>query len=80
MPKKKKATGTRKRDPERLRTRIDALTIIETLEQHVIGKKKMSPTQVRAALALLQKTLPDMTGIARAASAAAHEDALKDLE
>ncbi len=80
MADKKKPRRPARRDPERLRTRIDALTIIETLEQHVIGKKKMSPTQVRAALALLQKTLPDMTGVARQKDVAAHEDALKDLE
>jgi len=36
------------------------LAILEALEQHVLGDKEMSSTQVSAALALLKKTLPDI--------------------
>jgi hypothetical protein len=68
-----------------MRDVIDVLAIVEALEQHVLGKKKMKATQVRAALALLKKTLPDLTLAdknpkAAAEKGTAHEDALKELE
>jgi len=68
-----------------LRENINVLAIIEALESHVLGATEMTPTQVSAALALLKKTLPDMTDPAKLAGAIVeadtrHEDALKDLE
>ncbi|MFN7115000.1 MAG: hypothetical protein ACK4PK_11655 [Alphaproteobacteria bacterium] len=75
------------RDP---RKTIKVRAIIDALEQHVLGEKKMTATQVGAALALLKKTLPDMTAQGTAGPAAqhdalkrdiaAHEDALGALE
>ena len=64
------------------RDRINVLALIEALEQHVLGEKEMTATQVSAALALLKKTLPDMTDPARkgGGSRSPHEDALKELE
>jgi hypothetical protein len=68
---------------------IDAAALIDALEQHVLGRKEMTATQVSAALALLKKTLPDMSEPARRIVAEAeamhtqyrgHEEALKDLE
>ncbi|HYD16847.1 MAG TPA: hypothetical protein VEF76_00035, partial [Patescibacteria group bacterium] len=72
-----------------LREQIAARDIIAALEQHILGQKKMSATQVTAALALLRKRMPDLmrkTLVPRKALArrkaepTAHEDALKELE
>lgn len=73
---------------------INAAALIDALEQHVLGETRMSATQVSAALALLKKTLPDMTAATTrtaaplrngkampvAETALSHEDALKALE
>jgi hypothetical protein len=86
--RKKSARRTaRAKDP---RKTIKVRAIIDALEQHVLGEKKMTATQVGAALALLKKTLPDMTAQGTAPTAAqsevlkrdiaAHEDALGALE
>ncbi len=72
-----------KADP---RKNIDAGALILALQQHALGEKKMTATQVSAAIALLKKTLPDMPGAIAAAEAArddrikTHEEALKELE
>jgi hypothetical protein len=69
-----------------LRAEINVLALIEALEQHVLGAKKMKATQVRAALALLKKTLPDLTeasargGVRTEKDSTHHEDALLELE
>ena len=68
-----------------MREKINVLALIEALELHVLGKNKMTATQVSAALALLKKTLPDLSEPARklvkeAEPAKAHEDALQELE
>ncbi|MBI1215666.1 MAG: hypothetical protein GC185_07600 [Alphaproteobacteria bacterium] len=83
--KKKKPAGkpVRRRKKTDLRETINVLAIIEALEQHVLGEKEMSSTQVSAALALLKKTLPDIAEPKRgnaAEPATAHEDALSGLE
>lgn len=89
----KKTTGV-KRPPRRrktaknIRDAINVLALIEALEQHVLGEKKMTATQVSAALALLKKTLPDIAAAsgkapddtAAVAAAISHEDALQALE
>lgn len=90
--KTKKTTQIKKRPAKKAPARkdprraIDARAIIDALEQHVLGAKKMTSTQVSAALALLKKTLPDLA--AQTADGAgkdkeatrAHEDALRALE
>ena len=71
-----------------LREQIAALEIIRALEAHVLGKKKMSVTQVTAALALLRKRMPDLMRKylppsrrrKQKADTAGHEDALKELK
>ena len=71
-----------------IRDSIDVPGLISALEQHILGKKEMTATQVNAALALLKKILPDMTASARRApqekkapkTSKAHEDALRELE
>jgi len=82
-PKKPRKSAARRSDPRRA---IDARAIIDALEQHVLGAKKMTATQVNAALALLKKILPDLPAQAAAADSAdkkaapPHEDALRALE
>jgi len=44
----------------RARERIQSGKIIQKLEKHILGEKKMSSTQVRAADILLKKCLPDL--------------------
>jgi hypothetical protein len=68
-----------------MRNKINVLALIEALEQHVLGENKMTSTQVNAALALLKKTLPDLSEPPRrplpeADAQKAHEDALLELE
>lgn len=86
MPKisKPKVAG-KKSGKKDMREKINVLAIIEALEQHVLGEKEMTSTQVNAALALLKKTLPDLSDpvrrtAAESAPACAHEDALQELE
>ena len=83
-----KRTPARRKTAKSLREAINVRALIEALEQHVLGEKKMTATQVSAALALLKKTLPDIAaggGTAGdestgAATALRHEDALSALE
>lgn len=75
----------KKKTPEKnLRDKINVHALIEALEQHVLGKKEMTSTQVSAALALLKKTLPDISEAARRTApetdGAPHEEALGLLE
>lgn len=82
-PRRKKPAKTAK--PRKTpRDRINAHALIEALEQHVLGEKEMTSTQVSAALALLKKTLPDISEAARRSAPEAegppHEEALKLLE
>lgn len=45
------------------RLKIQTTLIINRLQDHVQGKVKMSPTQVRAADILLRKVIPDLAQI-----------------
>ena len=45
---------------EEARQKIRTTQLVNRLTNHVLGKVKMAPTQVSAALGLLRKTLPDM--------------------
>ena len=42
------------------RQKIQTSQIINRLMGHVMGKNKMTPSQVNAALGLIKKTLPDL--------------------
>jgi len=48
---------------ERIRERIKADRLIDSLENHVFGEKEMSSSQVTAALGLLKKRVPDLSAI-----------------
>ena len=83
--KKKRKISTGRKAPGNLRAAINVRALIEALEQHVLGQKEMTPSQVTAALALLKKTLPDMveakkTGMETPLATITHEDALSGLE
>lgn len=84
--KKKKPPAVRLPKGRPLREQIAALDIIRALEAHVLGSKKMLPSQVTAALALLRKRMPDLVrrqvtpAKRKAAKQATHEDALRELE
>lgn len=81
----KRPPATRRSRRKNLRDAINVCALIEALEQHVLGEKKMTATQVSAALALLKKTLPDIAAAqgkagTENAATATHEDALRALE
>lgn len=46
---------------EGTREKIRAGLIVNTLENHIFGKKKIEASQVTAALGLLKKCIPDLT-------------------
>lgn len=46
---------------EAVRARIRAGGIMKRLEDHVVGKVDMRPSQVTAALGLLKKVVPDLS-------------------
>lgn len=48
---------------ERIRERIKADRIIDSLEDHVLNGKEMTSTQVTAALGLLKKRVPDLSAV-----------------
>lgn len=43
------------------RAKIRTVAILNALEEHVLGKRAMQQTQVTAAVALLRKTMPDLS-------------------
>lgn len=84
--KKKKTAAPKKKAAAKkdLRDHINVPALIEALEQHVLGEKEMTSTQVSAALALLKKTLPDLSDPLKKAlqneTSTTHEDALTALD
>jgi len=52
------------RSQEKLRSSIKCLEIIEAVQDHVLGKLKMTNTQIRGAEILLRKVQPDLTATA----------------
>lgn len=48
---------------EATRTKIQASMLLLRLQDHVLGKAKMSQTQIRAAEILLKKSLPDLSAV-----------------
>jgi len=70
-------TKTR-RKKQNFRDIINVPALIDALEKHVLGEREMSASQVTAALALLKKTLPDISG-KETDTGGGHEEALKDL-
>ena len=46
-----------------VREKIRASQLINALQNHCIGKKKMAASQVSAGLGLLKKCIPDLTNV-----------------
>lgn len=49
--------------PDKVRERIRVTKLIQALEQHALGRRPMSATQIRAAEVALRKALPDLTAV-----------------
>jgi hypothetical protein len=49
--------------PQKVRERIRTSMLARRLQNHVLGRVEMSPTQLRAAEVLLKKTLPDLSAV-----------------
>lgn len=67
---------------ERHKDKIRTSAILNRLENHVLSKKStMAPHQVSAAVALLKKTIPDLSAVhATDGKDKSHEDWLSDLD
>lgn len=57
------AARLRKNHQEEVRAKIQASYYINALHNHVIGKKEMSESQIRAAKILLDKSLPNLSDV-----------------
>ncbi len=57
------AARNRKGLSENTRARIQTTMIVKRLEDHILGKVEMKPSQVQAASVLIKKTLPDLQAI-----------------
>jgi hypothetical protein len=57
------------------RERIRTSMLMNRLQDHVFGRCEMMPTQVKAALSVLRKTLPDLKPIK-----VVYEDAPSDID
>ena len=55
------AARLRPRHQDEIREKIRASQIVNVLENHVLGKRKLKQTQVTAALGLLKKCVPDLS-------------------
>lgn len=54
------AARLNRRHQTMVREKIRATQLVNALEKHVLGRKKMAATQVTAALGLLKKCVPDL--------------------
>lgn len=57
------AARLNRKHQESVREKIRASQIVNTLENHVFGKRDMQPSQVTAALGLLKKCVPDLSNV-----------------
>ena len=57
------AARLRKNHQEEIRTKIQASVLVNRLMGHVEGKNQMSPSQIRAAEVLLNKSLPNLSDV-----------------
>ena len=68
------------RSKARFQDLIKTREIIQTLQNHIIGTKKLTTTQVRAAEVLLRKVAPDLQATALTADAGAELPILKIIK
>ena len=57
------AARLNRRHQESVKEKIRASQLINALQNHVLGKKGMKPTQVTAGLGLLKKVVPDVQSV-----------------
>jgi len=50
-----------KRQTEKHRASIETGTILKALQDHMVGDRKLDPSQIRAAEILLNKTMPNLS-------------------
>jgi hypothetical protein len=68
------------RHQEDVRKKIQSTIILTRLKDYIVGKIKMEPAQVTAALGLLKKTLPDLSSIEHTGDITiSHEEMLDQL-
>lgn len=60
MAGRPKGSGAGVRLSESHRDKIKVANILNALQEHVVGDREMSATQVTAGLGLLKKALPDL--------------------
>ena len=59
------AARNRPEHNERTRLKIKTTALLNRLQNHALGKCKMTPTQIRAAEITLRKSLPDLQAVHR---------------
>jgi hypothetical protein len=64
---------------ETLRRKINSTKLTQYLQDHALGKREMSPTQITAAQTLLRKVLPDLTGVEHSGSVGTFTTLLNSL-
>lgn len=57
------AARLRLKHQDEIRSKIQASQLVNRLNNHVLGKAEMSPTQLKAAEILLKKSLPDLSSV-----------------
>jgi len=72
------ATRIRRQHSDEVRAKIQASQIINRLVGHVDGKIEMTNSQVRAALGLLSKVVPDLAAIQHSGEVAHRHFAVSD--
>lgn len=63
---------------EETRKKVQTSQLINRLQDHVVGKVDMSPTQVRAAEILLRKSLPDLSAVEHSGEVTTRPSELSD--
>ena len=63
---------------EETRKKVQTSQLINRLQDHVVGKVDMSPTQVRAAEILLRKSLPDLSSVEHSGEVTTRPSELSD--
>lgn len=63
MPARNQPIAGKAWTPDKVRARIKTSMILNALSDHVLKGREMNKTQVTAAIALLKKTLPDLSNV-----------------
>jgi hypothetical protein len=81
VARRSKAVRSKNDKDEQARAGIETARIIRRLQSFIHGECEMESAQVTASLALLKKTLPDLSAVDRDGDAGLrHEDSLAQLD